>query len=56
MHRQGRKTTAGTGPIEGMGVGTTTFWSAVRGGQHLYQRIASDQRHTSLNRVGLNSV
>lgn len=30
MHRQGRKSTAGTGPIEGMGVGTTTFKSALK--------------------------
>jgi hypothetical protein len=39
-----------------LGVAGTTFRCAAGGGQHLYQRIASDQRHTSLNRVGLNSV
>jgi hypothetical protein len=30
MRRQGRKSTAGTGSIEGMGVETTTFKSALK--------------------------
>jgi hypothetical protein len=56
MHRQGRKSTAGTGPIEGMGVGTTTFKSALKKceARAVASRGDDERVFDSLHRAGID--